>query len=180
MRQRALLALALIPLAAACGGDDSTTDTSAQASAPAPGESTTSAPAPAESTTSAVAVETIAPSGAAAAVTVELDEWTVTTSGPVPAGSVNFTVKNVGEFRHELAVIQGDSYESLPLAASGAIDEAQLPTGALLGRSDLIDGGAESTLTLDIPAGNYVFVCNIAVGPNSHAKAGQVLSVVVS
>ncbi len=122
------------------------------------------------------AEETEAP--AEGAVAVGLKEWALETETTVAAGSVTFELTNNGSFPHELAVAKGGSYETLPLLENGAVDEATLGAD-FLGRSDRVEPGATGTVTFDLEAGTYVFLCNIAVGPNSHAKAGQTLTVTV-
>ncbi len=112
------------------------------------------------------------------AVEVSLVEWELIAPTSFAGGDVTFTASNDGEFPHELAVVRGDSYETLPLLANGAVDEAALGAD-FLGRTDRIEAGASGDLTLTLEPGNYVLVCNIQAGPNSHAAAGQVLSVTV-
>jgi hypothetical protein len=109
---------------------------------------------------------------------VDLGEWYIEL-GDVAAGATTFTVSNSGENPHALAVARGTSYEELPLLDNGGVD-----TGALgddfLGASDRIDSGQEAAVDFELEPGDYVFFCPIAVGPNSHAAQGQVLSVTVS
>ncbi|MDH4077470.1 MAG: hypothetical protein OEW29_16190, partial [Acidimicrobiia bacterium] len=69
---------------------------------------------------------------------------------------------------------------SLPKLENGAVDAANLEAGAFIGESEKVDQGATGTLSVTLEPGNYVFFCPIAFGPNSHAKAGQVLAVTVS
>jgi hypothetical protein len=110
-------------------------------------------------------------------VDVELDEWVVEAPTEYPAGPVTFEVANGGTFTHELVVVRGDSYESLPLAANGSVIEEDLPEGALVGRTPRIATGDSETLTVDLEPGAYVFLCNIVAGPSSHAAQGQRLGV---
>jgi hypothetical protein len=77
-------------------------------------------------------------------------------------------------------IIEGDGYATLPLTGNGAVDEAALPAGSLLGSTDRIAPGDMATISFDLEAGNYVLLCNIAVGPNSHAAAGQTLDITIS
>jgi hypothetical protein len=180
--------IAGLVLLTACGSDDTADTTAATESTVAPVDSAaapetsvaveTSAAAP---ETTATAVDSTAAGGTAAAgpVNVDLAEWTLTVDKDLTAGTVEFVVNNVGQFPHELAVVKGDSYATLPLSANGAVDEAALEPGALIGRSDRINGGESTTVSFDLEAGDYVLLCNIAVGPNSHAAAGQVLDVTV-
>ena len=166
-RISSLLALSALALTA-CGGSDETAET-----APPPVE-TEAAPAettPAETTPA----ETTTPSGAVAA---SLVEWAIETPAEVAAGTVAFDVSNGGSFPHHFAIARGNSYEELPMAGGGAIDEAALGDD-YLGRTANLQGGQTETIEFDLEPGNYVFFCNIA-GTVSHAAQGQVLSVIVS
>ena len=166
-RISSLLALSALALTA-CGGSDETAET-----APPPVE-TEAAPAettPAETTPA----ETTTPSGA---VAVSLVEWAIETPAEVAAGTVAFDVSNGGSFPHHFAIARGNSYEELPLASGGAIDEEALGDD-YLGRTPNLQGGQTETIEFDLEPGNYIFFCNIA-GTVSHAAQGQVLSVIVS
>ena len=74
------------------------------------------------------------------------------------AGEVTFAVRNAGEVPHELVVTSTD------------LDAAELPVDALLvdegavevvARSSLLDIGGTEELTVDLPAGHYVLICNL-------------------
>ena len=113
------------------------------------------------------------------AVAVSLDEFNIHTENEFEAGTISFDVVNEGEFPHQFGIARGADYESLPLLANGAVDEEALGDD-YLGATENIASGESATIDFDLEPGNYVFICNIAVGPNSHAKAGQVLSVLVN
>jgi len=113
------------------------------------------------------------------AVGVSLVEWAVEAPTELESGPITFSVANDGDFAHEFGIARGDSYETLPLLDSGAIDEEALGDD-LLGVSESYASGETMDFDYDLEPGNYVLFCNIAVGPNSHAAAGQVLSVTVS
>ncbi len=114
-----------------------------------------------------------------AVVAVNLFEWVVEAPDLIDGGSVTFEVSNTGTFPHEFAIARGDSYETLPQESNGAVDEAALGAD-WIGRSDRVPPGETITVSFDLEPGNYVFLCNIASGPTSHASRGQVLSVTVS
>ncbi len=193
VRRSTVATLLVLPvLVIGCGSDDdddgagaSIGSTEAAATDPA----TTGAPATDPSaTTEAPATEaptTEPPTGdgsgaeASAAVPVTLDEWFVEAPTELTAGEITFQIQNDGSFPHEFVVIAGDGYESLPLADNGAVIEPDLPDGAIVDRVDPIDGGLPGELTVDLPPGNYVLLCNIVVGPTSHAGRGQHLDVTV-
>ena len=111
---------------------------------------------------------------------MSLIEWGIDAPTEYAAGDVTFTATNNGSFPHELVVIQGEGYESLPLAEGGAVIEEELPTGALLGRTARMGGGSTDELTVTLAPGNYVLLCNIGDGGNSHAGRGQRLDITVS
>ncbi len=113
-------------------------------------------------------------------VVASLVEWAIEAPTEYVAGDVTFTATNNGSFPHELVVIQAESYESLPLAEGGAVLEDELPTGALLGRTARIAGGASEDLTVALAPGNYVLLCNLGNGGTSHAGRGQRLDITVS
>lgn len=113
-------------------------------------------------------------------VAASLMEWAIEAPTEYVAGEVTFTATNDGNFPHEFVVIQGESYESLPLAEGGAVIEDDLPTGALLGRTARIGGGSSDELTVTLAPGNYVLLCNLGGGAQSHAGRGQRLDISVS
>ena len=76
-------------------------------------------------------------------------------------------------------VIAGESYEALPKEDGGKVIEDELPTGALIGRTDRLTAGDSAELTVDLAPGNYVLICNLGGGPNSHAGRGQRLDITV-
>ena len=94
------------------------------------------------------------------------------------AGTVEFAVKNAGSSEHEFVVIKG-SYADLPKTANGAVLEDQLGAGALVGRTARIKEGSSETKSFTVTAGKYVLLCNLVVGPTSHAGIGQRLDVAV-
>jgi hypothetical protein len=200
-------ALALV--LSACGGsDDETTDTvviteteteSTEVFTESTGTeaSTTAAPpetTPAETTPpETTPAETTPPDGGdttpttdgdigapAEGVAASLEEWGIEAPTEYSAGDVTFTATNNGNFPHEFVVIQGESYESLPLAEGGAVIEDDLPTGALLGRTARIGGGSSDDLTVTLAPGNYVLLCNLGGGALNHAGRGQRLEITVS
>lgn len=187
----AVVAAGVIVLAGCGSSDDGDTaaTTAAAESTEAPAE-TTAAPettaaaaettAAAAETTAAAAETTAAAEAAGGAVDVNLVEWAIEAPTELAAGEVTFNVVNTGEFPHELVVVQGDSYDTLPLTANGAVDETQLPAGALIGETARLGNGETESLTVSLAAGNYVLLCNISGGGSSHAARGQVLSVTVA
>jgi hypothetical protein len=189
MRRVATLGLLVVLPLAACGGDDSDDngDSSPAATTAAPAETTppadTSAPAqttaPAD-TTAAGADTTDAGGTAATALEVGLGEWFVDMPATLAAGTYDVTAANVGSFPHELVVIRADGYASLPQESSGAVIEDQVPAEDILLKTSRFQPGESAGGTVTLEPGSYVFLCNIAVGPNSHAGRGQVLDITVT
>lgn len=183
-------ALALSLVLAACGssGDDTATTGASTASSEASSSATTEAAsattkattATSSSTTAAGGATTTAAAAAGEGQAVELKEWSVTVTGDVKSGASTFAISNTGENPHALAIVKGDSYESLPKLDNGAVDSDKLDAGAFIGASEKVEKGSTGSLSVTLQPGNYVFFCPVAFGPNSHAKAGQVLSVAVS
>ena len=55
----------------------------------------------------------------------------------------------------------------------GGLGKIDVATGALIGRTPLISPQQSTTATYILEPGGYVLLCNISVGPNSHARDGQ-------
>jgi hypothetical protein len=205
MRKSVLVAASCLLMLAACGSSSKSGSAAKPASTAAASKPATTVaaattvtvavkPVPANPTTTVAAATTVtttAPAKAGstaaptkpatgAAVDVTLKEWSIDAPASVKAGDVTLNVKNGGAFPHELVVVKGDSYETLPLGANGSVDEGKLAAGALIGRTQRIGGGGTEAKTFTLTPGNYVFVCNLGGGNNSHAKAGQKLSVTVT
>jgi uncharacterized cupredoxin-like copper-binding protein len=77
-----------------------------------------------------------------------------------PAGEVRFSIQNDGPSVHEFVVIKTDLNDSdLPLVKDGSeVDEDQLNG---IGEEEDIQPGADATLSLNLPPGRYVFICNL-------------------
>lgn len=95
-------------------------------------------------------------------VPVVLDEWSVTPDTPATAaGTITFAADNGGEEPHELVVVQADGVASLPVDDRGALDEAALDEGALIGEIEAFPAGERCPGTFELDAGSYVLLCNI-------------------
>jgi uncharacterized cupredoxin-like copper-binding protein len=184
-----LLGLALFTIS--CSGDDGDTGSSdstesatssTDASSSTSESTTTAAPTTSEAATGSSDAGTDDPAGddtAADAVAVELGEWFVDMPTTLDAGTISFSLSNVGENPHAFAVAKGTSYEELPQLDNGAVDTDALGADFLGSIDDNIAAGGTGEITFDLEPGDYVFFCPIQFGPNSHAAAGQVLSVTV-
>ena len=175
------LALVLAPLLllASCGddSDDTTTDP--------PGSSTTTTTRSEPPPDAGVADDDPAdtdgmvdeePRADVGPIAVGLTEFAVVVDTEITAGTQSFEVTNEGKLPHELGIARGMSYEDLPKLDNGAIDEAALGD-AFLGKTDVVEPDGTASIDFDLEAGDYVFFCNIQLGPNSHAANGQTLPV---
>lgn len=177
---------ALVLVVSACGdaGNEAADTSATEAPATTEASTTTEAPptteAPTTTTTTTEAPPTTEVSGENVAVT--LSEFVIDTADTFTAGEVTFDVANdaASEFNHEFAVIAAATYEELPKLGNGAVDEEALAEGQFLGRTAVLEPGETETITFDLEPGNYLFICNINFGPNSHAANGQMLAVTVN
>lgn len=83
----------------------------------------------------------------------------------VPAGPVTFTVTNEGVKTHEFVVLQTDTQASgFPIVSfegeKDRIDEDA--DGENLGETGDMEAGTTKTLTIDLAAGHYALICNLA------------------
>jgi len=186
MRRIGVVIAALAVVAAACGGGDSdSSGGDAEADAPATtAADTTAAPAATAPPDTAASVEGGDTGGAdgsagASVVEVSLVEWAIEAPTELPAGTVEFAMVNRGDVPHQLTVIRAESYDSLPVNARGTVLLDELAPGQLIVANEPFLGGETASMTVELEAGNYVLVCNIEVGPSSHAGNGQVLDVTV-
>lgn len=82
-------------------------------------------------------------------------------SDTVTSGKVTFVVKNnATDQTHELLVAQTDHpHDQIPVEANATeFSEDRL---TIIGEVEDIDSGAIKRLTLDLPPGRYVLVCNL-------------------
>ena len=85
---------------------------------------------------------------------IELEETSA------PAGEVTFEVHNNGPSTHEFVVLQTDlAPDELTTDENGDVAEDEL---APVDEIEDIEEGASPTLTVDLDAGSYVLICNIA------------------
>jgi hypothetical protein len=167
--ERSVRKLSVVGIASAfalCAGCGDSTETEspttiAASSGPTAGAPTTSGPT-------------------AGAVGVTLTDNSIGATTSLKAGVVTFAITNLeNTTQHELVVIKG-KFAELPKLSNGAVDEAKLAAGAFIGRTESLRGGDRATATYTLDPGNYVLLCNINSGPNSHARDGQRLDVMVA
>jgi copper binding plastocyanin/azurin family protein len=99
------------------------------------------------------AAQPLAPPGA---INVELTEWRVIVSNPAPqVGPLTLVVKNTGAVAHDLTILKTDlPADQIPQAAGKARED-----GKVAGTPSL-NPGQSRLLTLTLPPGKYVFICN--------------------
>ena len=115
-------------------------------------------------------------------IDVTLSEWIVEadpTSGD--NGEIEFVGNNKGVEKHELVVVRAASAADLPTDADGAVDEAQLEDGALIGEVEDVAAKASKSVKLELESGSYVLFCNITEEESdgtieSHFKKGMHVS----
>ena len=138
---------------AACGGNGNPSSTAA--------------------TTTAQATETTsATTGAAATnLTIAMTEFAFNPKdATAPAGTITISAPNQGKVTHELVLIKTDlATDALPLTGTD-VNEDAFDASALPGEIPDVEAGRTGTLTVTLPAGRYVMLCNV----EGHYKAGMV------
>jgi uncharacterized cupredoxin-like copper-binding protein len=95
----------------------------------------------------------------------------VVTPPTAPAGKVTFVVKNTGTIKHEFVVLDVDTaFDALPVADDEVSEDANI------GEIGDIAAGQTESLTLDLGAGKYALVCNIAKHYGLGMRAGFTVS----
>ena len=106
--------------------------------------------------------------------TVKEKDFSVSPSAStLNAGKITVKVENSSKQEHELVVFRTDLAESkLPLNANGdRVDEEGAGITHLDPEAEGVAPGKSKTITIDLPAGRYVFICNLAghYGQGMHA-----------
>jgi uncharacterized cupredoxin-like copper-binding protein len=96
----------------------------------------------------------------------------------VAAGAVRVTVKNDGKNEHEFVAFKTDlPLDKLPLNADGTeVDEKGAGIEHMDPEAEDIRPGSSKTITLDLSAGRYVFICNVV----GHYSSGMRTELIVS
>ena len=116
-----------------------------------------------------VGVLLLASCGGPQALTANLTDTDIqVSSATLPAGPITFHIANRSAAElHEFVIIRTDlNADQLPLAADGSVAEDQLTSP---GEKGDIAAGQGGDLTLALPAGRYLFICN----QPGHFKAGM-------
>ena len=104
---------------------------------------------------------------ASTAVKVSLGEYFIKpSSSSVAAGPVKFTVTNDGKIEHEFVVLQTDTAPGKLIVKKGEVTEDAYKSPGEIGG---VKPKKTSDLVLNLKAGKYVFICNLA----GHYQAGQ-------
>ncbi len=116
-------------------------------------------------------------SAAGATVNATLSEFKIDLSpASTGAGKVTFAIRNTGTTVHEFVVFRTDlAADKLPMASSEPeVDEEGEGIEAVDEVEDIAPGGSQS-LTVDLTAGHYVAICNVA----GHYQSGMHTEVTV-
>ena len=102
------------------------------------------------------------------AVSVALVEWKLLPGqATVRAGRVTFVVRNEGTMDHEFLVLRSDRHHhSLKVKGGQAVETGRL------GEIPKIPAGTSKRITLKVPRGKYIMLCNML----GHYQAGQYAS----
>lgn len=113
---------------------------------------------------------------AAGTVDVTLSDFSIKLSTTTaPAGEVTFAVQNEGPSTHEFVVFRTDlDPDALPTDDVG--DVAESDEFAPVDEIEDIEDGANPELAVDLEAGDYVLICNIA----GHYRQGMHAALTVS
>lgn len=185
----AVLITALSLVAMGCGSDDEGADAAAAEETSTTEEATTTteeATTTTEEETTTTEEETTtteAPDDAGSGIGVVLnDGFELLLDADPSAGSVTFNVSNEGpDFPHALTIVRAASIDDLPRNdANGAVDTDAMDPADIIGSTSVpMAAGIAEDLTVELPAGDYVFFCPIQNETRSHVGAGQIISVSV-
>lgn len=115
----------------------------------------------------AAAVASTAPVWAAkkAKLDIEIREWNITSSAEkIPAGEVEFTVRNKGKEVHEMVLIMlntKDPVLRLPVDKNGAIDEKTMTWATIIDETEGLEAGKHEKKSVKLKPGRYAFICNM-------------------
>jgi uncharacterized cupredoxin-like copper-binding protein len=120
-----------------------------------------------------------------APIAVTLKEWQITPSSTThSAGKITLNITNNGDKEHEFVVRKTDAKaEALPLNADGEVSEDAPELTAVGDPSEVADiksGSSNSTLTVTLQPGHYVFFCNLHVEELLHYQKGMRVDFTVS
>jgi uncharacterized cupredoxin-like copper-binding protein len=146
------------------------TATSATLTATEVAQASATAPAPATARATEPSAATNTPSSAhQTTLDVVMNEFAIAPSiGTAPAGTVTFNVKNQGAITHDFYVIKTDLAPA-GLPVDSATFQVRVSELNVVKFQPPIASGTSAQVTVDLAAGHYVLICNIA----SHYQAGS-------
>ena len=110
--------------------------------------------------------------GTAVAATVKDFELTVDPDAS-PAGEINFTITNDGPSTHEFVIVKSDlAPDALPVT-DGLVSEDSID---VVDEAEDIAPGTTASLGVELEAGSYVIICNIAGHYEQGMHAGLTVS----
>ncbi len=102
-------------------------------------------------------------SGSSAAVSATETEFKIDLSASTSAaGPVTFQIDNAGTIVHEFVVMKTDlAADKLPLDTSTGVVSEDTDGLTVVDEVEDIQVGSSESLTVDLPAGHYVVICNV-------------------
>jgi uncharacterized cupredoxin-like copper-binding protein len=103
-------------------------------------------------------------SGGTTTVEASLSEFRIGLSQQtVPSGKVTFIVTNKGTMAHQFVILQTDLPDAgLPIDPSTSTVKEDAPGVVLVDQEAAIPAGESAQVSVDLKAGKYVIICNIA------------------
>ena len=97
--------------------------------------------------------------GGGTSVGVTLKDFSIVADpSSVDAGTVSFDITNDGPSTHELAIVRTDLAPGALPVESGEVPESEID---IEDEQEDIAPSTSTTLSVDLPAGSYVLVCNL-------------------
>jgi len=93
-------------------------------------------------------------------VVAEMADYKITVTVPsIKAGKIKIGVRNLGTMEHSFEVIKSDlAPDKLPVDGASA----KAKEDGKVGEIKSIPAGKSAAVTIDLTAGKYVFICNVA------------------
>ena len=96
-----------------------------------------------------------------APVSASLKDFSITLDkSSIEAGKITFKIDNAGPATHELALFKTDLEASKLPVVNNLVPEDS-PQLELIDEAESIKSGSSKKLTVDLPAGHYVLICNV-------------------
>jgi uncharacterized cupredoxin-like copper-binding protein len=168
---KTLMICAVLSTLAACASNKTAEQSSPNNAASSP--NTASSPTTASTTSSSSDSSSLKSSQSAKSTKVDatVKEMAIQLSSTtVPAGSVEFVVKNTGKEPHEFVVLKNDlNGKKLPMKGDKLDEDAKGLKNVGEIETDKLKSGATETLKVNLTPGQYLIVCNI----KDHFKEGM-------